>query len=164
MKKIAYRFGIREAVSGILVCIIMVASCGFSYNLHYCHGSLAAATIYPGLSQPATGCGCESGIKPENSGHSKHSTTGIQRTSCCKDYKYFEKINPSSFNEFFQGTKFSLSVLFVGILPEYKLSAPIQQPFLSSFLIHPPPAILLAGRSLVCFLHQLRIPSFQGSC
>jgi hypothetical protein len=164
MNKSAYRFGIREAVAGTLICIMMIASCGFSYNLHYCHGSLASATFYPGLSQPANGCGCESGMKAENSGPSKHSPPGIQRTSCCKDYKYYEKISPISFNDFFQGAKFSLNIAFTGILPDLKLTAPIQQSFLSSFIIHPPPANPLAGRSLVCFLHQLRIPSIQGSC
>jgi hypothetical protein len=164
MNNSAYRFGVREVVVSTLVCIMMIASCGFSYNLHYCHGSLASATFYPGLSQPSAGCGCESGIKAENTGPSKHPSSGIQRTSCCKDYKYYEKISPNSFNDFFQGAKVSLNILYSGVLPDFKLPAPNQQSFLSSFLIHPPPAITLAGRSLVCFLHQFRIPSFHGNC
>jgi hypothetical protein len=162
MSRIKYRLGIREIVASFMVCVVMAASFGFSYNLHFCHGSIAETTFYPGFVHPVATCGCESTLKAGNTYAGIPSTPNFHRTECCKNISFFGKITPNSFNDFQQGVKlFSAFVLFENN-PEFKSYFPL--PALAGSIIlshHPPP---LSGKLLVFYLNQLLIPSIPGIC
>jgi hypothetical protein len=153
--------GINKSVAFALLIIVIFSSCGISYNLHYCHNSLAAATLFPGLNQPV-GCGCESSVIPGKSDQSNSFSGSIHKTGCCRNISFYNKIAPNSFNEFFQGHKVLSSISNLEIIPgfyEPSIGPVTKKTF--TLIHHPPP---LSGKLLVYSLHQLRIPSFSGDC
>jgi hypothetical protein len=162
MIRSTFRFRIREAVASLLLTIMIFASCGFSYNLHYCHGSLAEATFFPGLSHQPKGCGCETGSVPNVSGNEKQFPVHIQKTSCCKNFAYYEKINTVSFNDFSAISKLIRDLSTEApLLPEaFEFQAAIESSSIR-LVQHPPPVF---GKTLVLYLHQIRIPSALIDC
>ncbi|MFH1118570.1 MAG: hypothetical protein V1775_02020 [Bacteroidota bacterium] len=147
------------AGSAILIVISMIVfagASGLSYTAHYCNGNLSGIAFYTelGLQNPVTcGCGHPSANGPYPVSDSK---TGLNKTGCCTNITYFSKLNlesPVTFN--------SLVVLLQPTVAEPDLMHAVQPvpekeiiP-LFHFRFRPPP---LAGRELVLFLSQQRIP------
>ncbi|NVO19511.1 MAG: hypothetical protein HXX13_07410 [Bacteroidetes bacterium] len=145
----------------ILAGIIVFASCGFAYHIHYCHGSRASASYYPGLFQNVAGCGCESGSNTMKAASHFHSGTAISKSGCCNNYKFFQKVPTISFSDFFGKIKF-VEVVQSGILASTLDRIQPVQPSVPILLSHHPPP--KSGKSLVFRFHQIRIPSFPGDC
>jgi hypothetical protein len=161
MNRKRYISWFQKGVAYTLLGIVMFASCGISYNLHFCHNSLASTTFYPGLTQ-STGCGCESSLKPNKLYFSDQNSVIIHKTGCCRNLSFYSKLSATSFNELIQGFNVFPCDLTLEILPGFSKStaSPAEKtPILP--IHHPPP---LSGKLLVYTLHQLRIPSFSGDC
>jgi len=136
--------------------IIMAGVTGLSYQAHYCHNKLSGIAFYPELGiQQSASCGCAEDAEPVNSQASGNFPV-LTKNSCCSNVSFFSKLTIESH-------VIANSV----IVSELTSSVAININFPDSDISHhqnlldadigilPVP---LAGRKLVIFLSQQRIP------
>lgn len=160
MKQI--RLYIKNALIIVFSMIVMAAATGLSYKAHYCHGNLSDISFFieTGIQQTSA-CGCT--IENYN-GKQQPSAEApvITKNSCCSNVSFFSKLNIESPVSYFS----SISLVQPAIIevesnysPE--LAAGKENISITDFRSSPTP---LAGRRLVLFLSQQRIPLINYNC
>ena len=152
----------KNALLIVLSMIVMAGITGLSYKAHYCHGNLSGIAFYSELNlQQTVSCGCKGDAIPENNPESGDLSV-LTKNSCCSNISFFSKLNIESQYNFFSSLvliKPVISALFVGNNSEPGTEKESLQA--SDFRFYPPP---LAGRKLVLFLSQQRIPLISYNC
>jgi len=142
----------------LLILLVTFASCGFSYAIHYCHGTRSNISVLPEILPSTESCECDIS---KCQGHASNSN-GISKTSCCKNLYFYQKINLFSYDHLIKATyspspssiPFFETGLFRIFSPSFSEILPAEDPS------HIP----LQGRSLIVFLHQIRIPAIPFDC
>ncbi|MEI6061012.1 MAG: hypothetical protein WCR72_09905 [Bacteroidota bacterium] len=145
-----------------LAMIVLAGASGLSYKAHYCHGSLAGIAFYTeiGLQQKA-GCGCkDDAIIAKNLAVAKDIV--IKKKPCCSDISYFGKLNTESTSSpvLIQAT---IEPAPTAVICHTLCLPDAGKQLVSDFDFKFPPP-LLAGRKLVLFLSQQRIPLIRYYC
>ncbi|MBK9358301.1 MAG: hypothetical protein IPN08_13085 [Bacteroidales bacterium] len=140
----------------VLSMIVFAGASGLSYTAHYCNGNLSGIAFYTelGLQKPVTcGCGHPSDDKqyPSSGGQPV-----MQKTACCSNIKYFSKLNLESPVTFSASEILLQSPLLESeAINKVKFVSETDNVPVFDFRFRPPP---IAGRELVLFLSQQRIP------
>jgi hypothetical protein len=154
---------VRALFVSLLSLFLMMAAIGFSYSVHYCHGSQTDVQLYPGLINSQPGCGCEGNVKVINTPGETKSSEVISKASCCKNLHYFQKIHLLSFE--IQNKELITPIIYLSspfktdILALLKDSG-YERPLLMPEQDH----VLPAGKSWILIHHQMRIPSPSSDC
>lgn len=153
----------KRAILIVLTMIVIAGATGFSYKAHYCHGNLSGIAFFTelGLQKPVS-CGCKEDLIRGKVYQSNGSSSVITKNGCCSNLSYFSKLHIQSN---VPGPLTSAPVQPISeviIFDNTLLSSCKREVFsLSDFVFRPPP---LAGRKLVLFLSQQRIPLISYSC
>jgi hypothetical protein len=152
----------RKALLIALAILVIAGATGLSYTAHYCHGSLSGVAFYTelGIQQKAS-CGCK---EDANTGKvpSANDATSINSKGCCSNLSFFNKLNIESISYDFS----ALTLIQPAVIAVFSSNTFLAEPENinisdSDFVFRPPP---LAGRQLVLFLSQQRIPLISYNC
>jgi len=150
---------VKQTILIALSVLLVSSAIGLSYRVHYCHGSVSGIAFYPelGIAQ-SNSCGCA--LDSENSGTQPDSKLPVlSKNSCCSNVSFFSKLTiESPVNNFSTGITLQQAVI---TLFSHTISPVTAENEIVSFIdlsISPPP---LAGRQLVLFLSQQRIPAIS---
>lgn len=153
---------LKNALLVALAVIIMAGATGLSYQAHYCHDKLSGIAFYPelGLQQSAS-CGCANDL-PEKNKPLADSKPVLTKNSCCSNVSFFTKLSVETLVKdvsslvLLQPTIKSMhgNVFMQCNNEKENIETPA-----SDFLPSP-----LAGRKLVLFLSQQRIPLISYNC
>jgi hypothetical protein len=160
LKKIRTCF--KNAIIVAFSMLVLAGATGLSYKAHYCHDKLSGIAFYPELGiQQSASCGCadiQSGASQQPSGD----RPVLSKNSCCSNVSYFSKLTiESPVKDFISLVLLQPAIIEVfgntinaGTYEKVNISSPEAG-------LPPSP---LAGRKLVLFLSQQRIPliSFNG--
>lgn len=162
MKARQIRKYLKNAFLIALAMIVVAGVTGLSYQAHYCHNKLSGIAFYPELGfQQSTSCGCAVDVNPVDS-HSRGNLPVLKKNSCCSNVSFFSKLIIES-----QVTDYTAHVTGVPATIAFNIN------FTDSYISHtdnlpivdtgvlPVP---LAGRKLVLFLSQQRIPLISYNC
>jgi len=140
----------------LLLIVFLVGSNGISFLHHFCSGSNTSSTIvFPGVFKEATSC-CEDVISFAVLGDLSPSSANLDPVPCCKSSLVYYRLMVTS-------TRADQVILHLPAGPVF-LFASIDQPSPEAmdipgtnafFEFHSPP---LFGRSLITYLHQIKIP------
>lgn len=155
------RIYFRNAMLIALSVIVVAGATGLSYQVHYCHDKLSGIAFYTELGvQKSASCGCADDKITDS--QSERNSTVLKKASCCSDISFFKKLTIVSSASDFSQTALAQPAVIA------EISTTIQpvdtgNDNLSSFdfRFRPP---LLAGRNLVLFLSQQRIPVIINNC
>lgn len=144
----------------VLTMILMAGATGFSYQAHYCHDKLFGIVFYPELGlQKSVSCGCADDNVTNQP--ATGNTTTLRKNSCCSNIAAFRKLSVESPVNDFSIAAVQLAVISIfidSIKPVVSVNETISR---FDFEFIPPP---LAGKDLVLFLSQQRIPSAGYNC
>ncbi len=161
MKRKSGLYSLYNSAAVLLLIVVIAATSGFSYTIHFCHGSRTGIAMYPELTNTKAGCGCEKdGMSVSSTFSYGIQPVSIHKSGCCKNLHFFQKINTVS-REQIRADILPLFNLLAFCGAELIISNPERIKDNQS-LLHLPP--LISGKTLVFFLNQLRIPSNQGDC
>lgn len=156
MKARQIRKYLKNAFLIALAMIVMAGVTGFSYQAHYCHNKLSGIAFYPELGiQQSASCGCAEDVEPINSQASGNFPV-LTKNSCCSNVSFFSKLTIESHVIANTAIVSELTAtIAINInLPDSDISH--HENLLDADIgILPVP---LAGRKLVIFLSQQRIP------
>jgi hypothetical protein len=160
MKRI--RICASNALLIVFAMIVLAGATGFSYNAHYCHGKLSGVSFFTeiGIQQTAS-CGCALDEETRNA-HYATSPPVLKKNSCCSNVSFFSKLNIESPSTYFSSIIVNPPVVIDLLFSNAEQLASERENIpVSGFLFSPPP---LAGRKLVLYLSQQRIPliSYQS--
>jgi hypothetical protein len=152
----------KNALLVVFAMIVMAGATGLSYTAHYCHDHLSGVAFYTELGiQKEASCGCKEDAVIADYHPSTTEPVTFSKKGCCANISFFGKLNfetsldYSSF-AFFQPTITPLlSNVSLQLVSEEE-NMPV------SNAESPPPPI--AGRKLVLFLSQQRIPLIIYYC
>lgn len=152
----------KNALLIVLSMIVIASVTGFSYQAHYCHDKLSSIALYPELGfQQSTSCGCAVEANPLNS-RSNSSSPVLTKNSCCSNVSFFSKLTiESQINAFSSGNLLQPAIIANTII--FSDSHNFSKEILSDLYIGLQP-VPLAGRKLVLFLSQQRIPLISYNC
>lgn len=141
-----------------LLLVFLISSSGFTIATHYCSGSKKTTqNIKTGFDGKDNGCGGMScGIAKKQA--RAESSGSISKSTCCKENSIFYKI-ASVNNDLTSRLPVispSQNFLFQDLLIQTHFSAQKQQLTILREHFFPPPK---AGKQLILFLQQIRIPS-----
>ncbi len=142
--------------------IVMAGATGLSYKAHYCHGNLSDISFFTGLGiQQTASCGCAI-EKNDGKIQSYAKTPVLTKNNCCSNISFFSKLNIESPVNYFSSLTLIQPAVIV-VLFDYtpQLAAEKENIPISDFRYSPAP---LAGRKLVLFLSQQRIPLISYNC
>jgi len=162
MKLNLIRFYLKGALLVALAVIIMAGATGLSYQAHYCHDKLSGIAFYPELGiQQSASCGCANDL-PEKNKPLADSKPVLTKNSCCSNVSFFTKLSVESLVKVV-----SSQVLFqpaVTAMPGNvftQCSSEKENFEITVSGAFPSP---IAGRRLVLFLSQQRIPLISYNC
>ncbi|MEI8046188.1 MAG: hypothetical protein WCI92_02315 [Bacteroidota bacterium] len=146
----------KNALLIVFAMIVMAGATGLSYTAHYCHDRLSGVAFYTELGiQKEASCGCKEDAVIANSHSSTTEPLTFSKKSCCANISFSGKLN------FETSVDYSSIALFQPAITPLPSNVSLQ--FISeeenipvSDAESPPPPI--AGRKLVLFLSQQRIP------
>lgn len=147
----------KNAMLIVLSMIVFAGAVGMSYKAHYCNGNLSGIAFYTELGlQKEASCGCENASFSGKQSASDNSSTVIKKKSCCSNVSFFSKLNLESPVNYFSTVvqvQPAFIALTLNIAPQLISGDEIIRVF--DYRFRPPP---IAGRKLVLFLSQQRIP------
>jgi hypothetical protein len=154
---------LKRALLIVFSIVVMAGATGLSFKAHYCHGSLSGIAFYTelGIQKPVS-CGCKEDLFCAKSQSTKSVLVSISKKSCCSNISIYKKLN----FEILANTKL-ISVLVLPCLNFFifnnnpQIVNEVENTSVSDFRFKPPPR---AGRLLVLFLSQLRIPLIIYNC
>lgn len=157
-----YRFKrVVSAFSKALLALFFVAGVtGISFTSHFCNDQLSGTTFYPelGIQEIAT-CGCADDLEAPATDNSGFQV--ISSGACCKNISVSNRITSEYVVSVSHLLAFSITDLVVSLYwsatgrPEV---ADVVEPASKS-----PPPPRLAGKQLIYYLCEIRIPA-DGSC
>lgn len=156
------RLYLKNALLIAMAVMVIAGSMGFSYTVHYCHDKLSGVAFYPelGLNNSAS-CGCAANM-PDTETPVSDSKPVLMKHTCCSNVSYFSKLAIESPVQGFsvlgllQPAVISISGFDSGSFVSEKDNFET----LGSTDLPPP----IAGRKLVLFLSQQRIPFNTYTC
>lgn len=153
---------LKTSISVLMALIIMFGVIGLSYQAHYCHERLSGIALYPGLGiQQAVACGCINDISKSDFAQTD-SNHQLKKKSCCTNITRFDKLTIElpvrDFKPVLIIQPLSTALVTNILSPVSTIDEPC---FGSDIGIRP---VSIAGRQLVLFLSQQRIPSVSSSC
>ncbi len=156
------RVFVKNALLIVLATIVFAGAVGMSYKAHYCHGNLSGIAFYTELGlQKEASCGCENACVSGDQSASDNSAN-LTKDSCCSNVSFFSKLNIVSPVNYFS-TLALVQPAFIAsglnIAPQLIPLDEIIRVF--DYKFRPPP---IAGRKLVLFLSQQRIPFSIYNC
>lgn len=153
----------KNALAVALAMLVLAVCTGLSYTAHYCHNRLSGIAFYPelGIQKPAS-CGCK-----EDSSIGKVQTSSVtqatfKKNGCCTNISFFGKLNvetPVNYYSSFASLPPACDIIVFDISNQH---ASEKEDISIYNTEYPPP--LLAGRKLVLFLSQQRIPLIDYNC
>lgn len=157
------RIYFKNALLIVLSVIVLASVTGLSYKAHYCNGNLSGIAFFTelGLQKPAS-CGCMEDLSLSKT-HSSHAgPVALNKNSCCSNISFFGKLNiESPTNNFSTVAPVQPAALAVICFIPHPLTSVKEDISISDLRFRPPP---LAGRMLVLFLSQQRIPLISLNC
>jgi hypothetical protein len=159
MNLLSIRILLRNALLIVLTMIVIAGATGLSYKVHYCHDKLSGIAFYTelGIQKSAT-CGCKDDEKVLSS-HSAGSSSILKKSSCCSNIAFFKKLTivytPTDFSTTTVNPPEVIAVFSGEILP---VTSGTQNISTYNIGFRAPP---LAGRKLVLFLSQQRLPAIS---
>lgn len=149
---------LKRAALIVFSMIVMAGATGLSFKAHYCNGSLSGIAFYTeiGIQKPVS-CGCNEDLYFANAQPTKSVPFSISKNGCCSNISFFKQMNfetltnTPAFKTLIQSAHNSVIVAV-----NYSVISSVEDILISDFKFRPPP---LAGRMLLLFLSQLRIPS-----
>jgi hypothetical protein len=147
----------KNALLIALSMILVAGVTGFSYKAHYCHEKLSGIALYPELGlQQSISCGCKDDNNSMNSGAADHSPV-LKKYSCCSNVSFFSKLTiESHINDFTAHVSVLPATIGTNIIITDSDISQTKNLQITDTGFLPVP---LAGRKLVLFLSQQRIPS-----
>ncbi|MHC1774723.1 MAG: hypothetical protein AB9834_04845 [Lentimicrobium sp.] len=146
----------RNAILIVLSMIVFAGAVGMSYKAHYCGGNLSGVAFYTELGlQKEVSCGCESACLSVDQPASDISAS-LSKDNCCSNVSFFSKLNIVSPVNHFSALALVQPIfiaLSINIAPQLISKDEIIRVY--DYQFRPPP---IAGRQLVLFLSQQRIP------
>jgi hypothetical protein len=152
----------KDVILIVLSMIVLAGASGLSYKAHYCNGNLSGIAFYTELGlQKAVSCGCEN-ITTNDKQAASSDESGLKKKSCCSNISFFSKLSIESPTVYFS----SLLLIQPSFIELSSDLSPLFTPennciSVFDFRFRPPP---LAGRKLVLFLSQQRIPFNSYNC
>lgn len=145
-----------------LAVMLIAGSTGLSYTVHYCHDKLSDIAFYPelGLKQSAS-CTCADKVRDK----SIPATDGkavLINNSCCKNISYFTKLAVESSVQELSFIPI-LQPALISVL-SYSFSPTGSEQEYAETPVSPDIPLPFAGRRLVLFLSQQRIPANSYNC
>ena len=148
-----------------IICFLLVflfGITGISFYHHTCSSSNDDnVTVYPGIFEKPTLSCCENETTAQAGFTDSGSPVSIEATPCCKSISTYLKLQVITVRSYrlvlnLDNTLFTVFPLRDRVFPA------IEQFFTKHFFLqfHPPP---LAGRTLLQFLHQIKIPSHPAT-
>lgn len=152
---------LRNTLLFVLAISILVSATGFSYKVHYCHGSFSGLALYPEFGfEPSVACGCA--VTADNVVDTGSDSPVIESNSCCSNISYFSKLALESPVTVFEIQSVSLPARE---LSQFEFTnTELQNENVSIHDFSFIPVAPLAGRKLVLFLSQQRIPFSIYNC
>jgi hypothetical protein len=142
--------------------IVLAGATGMSYKVHFCHGSFSGIAFYTELGiQKQASCGCKDDATPGKASLPANATI-LTKNSCCSNLSFFSKLDIESLTYDFSSLAFTQPAV-LSIITGNTIQVNSEKEIIpvSDFKFRPP---LLAGRKLVLFLSQQRIPFINYSC
>lgn len=160
MKSEQIRSGLKNVLLIGLSMIVIAGATGLSYQAHFCHNKLSGIAFYTELGvQKAASCGC---ADDEKMSIPHGNSTIFTKKSCCSNIEFFKKLtleNTASNYTISACIQPAIIAVFSSVIQPVKSGTENISTF--DFRFRPPP---LAGRKLVLFLSQQRIPSISTIC
>lgn len=161
MKRIRVYF--KNAFAIALSMLIMAGATGLSYQAHYCHDRFSGVAFYTELGiQKAASCGCKEDSFTGKVPTSNREPVSLRKDGCCSDISFSGKLKVESlvhyYSSLIQLQPVSDYIIFENTnrFTYKEVSIPV------NYSEYPPPP--LAGRKLVLFLSQQRIPLISYNC
>lgn len=153
----------KNALLIVLSMFVMAVTTGLSYKAHYCHGNLSGIAFYSELNlQQTVSCGCKGDAIPENNPESGDLSV-LTKNSCCSIISFFSKLNIESQSNCFSSLVVIKPVVSAELFSNNSQYASEKESLpVFDFRFYPPSP--LAGRKLVLFLSQQRIPLISYNC
>ena len=154
-------FYTKNALLVVFAMIVMAGATGLSYTAHYCHDRLSGVAFYTELGiQKEASCGCKEDAVIANSHPSTTEPVTFSKKGCCANISFFGKLN------FETSVDYSVALFqpaITHLLSNVSLQLVSEEENMPvSNAESPPPPI--AGRKLVLFLSQQRIPLIIYYC
>jgi hypothetical protein len=151
-----FRVYTKNAVLIVLSMIVLAGASGLSYTAHFCHGNLAGIAFYTelGLQQPVS-CGCAADASSCSQTASSESTD-FNKESCCSNISFFSRLSieiPA--NQLSSLSLVQPAFIEICLSDSQLMTAETGNHPVCNLKFRPPP---IAGRKLVLFLSQQRIP------
>jgi hypothetical protein len=160
MKRI--RIYIKNTIVIVLSMMVLAGGTGLSIKAHYCHGNLSAIAFYTELGiQQAASCGCKDDASAENSAISIN-LASLHKKKCCSNISFFSKLNIETPSNYFSSLVLVQPAAIAVIFDNAQKIASEKETIPAAHLRFTPPP--LAGRKLVLFLSQQRIPLISYNC
>lgn len=160
MKQI--RLYIKNALIVVLSMIVLAGATGLSYKAHYCHGNLSDISFFTEIGiQQYSSCGCTIENYKGNQQTSAN-TPVLTKNNCCSDISFFSKLNIESPINYFSSITLIQPAFIAAIFDNTPQLAAGKANISISDFRSPPTS--LAGRKLVLFLSQQRIPLISYNC
>jgi hypothetical protein len=143
----------RFIMSLALISLVMLASVGLSYSVHFCHGKITGIALYPELVGAGNECSCK---EPKSSGQQvPRPGQAINKLHCCKNISHFHKVNLIIDLHIKNLTSVLSDFPFFTVAgtSTYQVDETIV-----TGLSPPDTPLSPVARILILFLHQLRIP------
>ena len=147
---------IRNLFTILILIVFLTGTTGVSFYIHECRSSNTREVFaFPEISNKAISCCCDKEVLV--SIYSGESLPFIEQPPCCTNTHIYLKAALTGFPVSYQLTdnlkQADLPTYFLNILydeQKYEMESHV------SIVDHPPP---LSGKSLVYFLHQIKIPA-----
>jgi hypothetical protein len=140
----------------LILAIFLAGTTGISFYLHECSSNHKRDIfVYPEISNKTASCCCADEV--HGSLNSVEKVTSFKEPECCKNTHVYLKVTFTGFPVFYQ---FDQKLLQIELPADFlSLSINDQVPVNVDYKLsidHPPPRY---GKSLVHFLHQIKIPA-----
>jgi len=140
-----------------MIHLVILASTGFTYSIHYCHGTVTQVSILPEMVPSSLPCSCDI----DRSSHESQQNQGIGKASCCKNLHFFQRVNVLSLSNVIKDVLTLTTDKFIIINPDVLRPALLTEPISVPDTQYLSPR---AGSLLVIAYHQIRIPSPSSDC
>ena len=153
---------LKNALLIALAMIVMAGVTGLSYKAHYCHNKLSGIAFYTELGfQQSASCGCKEDADPVN-----RQTSGnfpvLTKNGCCSNISFFSKLiiesHVTDYTTHITGVPAALAISINSA--DSEISHNEDHTIIDTGVLPVP----LAGRKLVLFLSQQRIPLVSYNC
>ena len=147
---------IRSLFTLLILAVFLTGTTGVSFYIHECSSSNTREVVaFPEITNKAISCCCDQEV--HGSIHTEESIPFIEEPPCCTNKRIYLKATFTGFPVSYQLTgklnHADLPADFLSMLYEdqkQEIARPV------TIVDHPPP---LSGKSLIHFLHQIKIPA-----